>query len=233
MYNNPVNRKVIQKLKENEMKQIKNEKLEDFYPDMVEISATPGAKGNVKLGLGKKKKNMDYMPEEEMLTQEEVMQRLEGAGLPLGAIALALAPALIPIVWDVVKFGVSKLSPGEKKKEGGAKMMNDEASIKEIMNRMVENARAGSDGVKLYKDNRMKKDKKKGGAYKLTPKENLPATSFSGGALGAGKVGEQPKKKKDVPDKMKKRNELIKKIMREEGLSLPEASRYIKENNLL
>lgn len=227
MYNNPVNRKVIQKLKENERKQIQHEKLEDFYPDMVEISATPGAKGNVKLGLGKKKKNMDYMPEEEMLTQEEVMQRLEGAGLPLGAIALALAPALIPIVWDVVKFGVSKLSPSEKKKEGGAKM-SDEASIKEIMNRMVENARAGSDGVKLYKDNRMKK----GGAYKLTPKDNLTATSF-GGCLGAGKVGEQPKKKKDISDKMKKRNELIKKVMREKGYNLPDASRYIKENNLL
>ena len=32
--------------------------------------------------------------------------------------------------------------------------------------------------------------------------------------------------------KVNKRNELVKQIMKEKGLSLPQASKYIKENNL-
>lgn len=51
-------------------------------------------------------------------------------------------------------------------------------------------------------------------------------------ALGAGK--DKPKKKKrKVNPKMKKRGLLIKKIMKEYGVSLPEASKIIKEQNLI
>lgn len=41
------------------------------------------------------------------------------------------------------------------------------------------------------------------------------------------------KKKRKVSEKTKKRGALISKLMREEGMTLGEASRYIKENNLI
>jgi len=40
-------------------------------------------------------------------------------------------------------------------------------------------------------------------------------------------------KKRQQSEKMKKRNALVSKLMKEEGMSLPQASKYIKEHNLL
>ena len=51
-------------------------------------------------------------------------------------------------------------------------------------------------------------------------------------ALGAG-VKDKPKKKRRVNPKMKKRGELIKKIMKEYECSMIDASKIIKEQNLL
>ncbi len=49
---------------------------------------------------------------------------------------------------------------------------------------------------------------------------------------GRGKT-KKPRKKRAPSAKMKKRGQLVSKLMKEEGLTLPEASRYIKENNLI
>lgn len=46
--------------------------------------------------------------------------------------------------------------------------------------------------------------------------------------VGVYKGGAKPK----VSSGRNKRNEIVKKVMREKGLSLPQASRYVKENNL-
>ena len=51
-------------------------------------------------------------------------------------------------------------------------------------------------------------------------------------AVGLGKK-KKPRKKRAPSAKMKKRGQLVSKLMKEEGLTLPEASRYIKENNLI
>ena len=53
---------------------------------------------------------------------------------------------------------------------------------------------------------------------------------ISDAVLGKGKKTKKPRK---VSEKMKKRNELVKKIMKEKGLSLPQASKFIKTNNLM
>lgn len=58
-----------------------------------------------------------------------------------------------------------------------------------------------------------------GGA--LIDKAQLPSSSMAGG-----------KKKKSLNPKMKKRMEMVKKIMKEKGLSMIEASKYIKSNGI-
>ncbi len=212
MYKSKVNDRVRQTLENYDRKNIKAEKYEDFYPDLVNEVAS--AREPIKLGLGRKgrkNKQMDYMDEDEFI-------QMEGGAIPIGAIASIVAPALIPIVWDVVKAGTSYLTSKKEKKE---EKQGSGFDTERYMTKMVRDAEELDGGVALYRDNR-----RKGGAYKLTPKDNLQATSF-----GGGKVGEKPKKQ--LNDKMRKRNELIKKLMREKGMSLPEASRHIKDKGLL
>lgn len=56
------------------------------------------------------------------------------------------------------------------------------------------------------------------------------AASAGLNALGYGK---KPKQKRKLSAKQQKRNALVRQLMKEHGLTLPEASRYIKENNLM
>jgi hypothetical protein len=42
----------------------------------------------------------------------------------------------------------------------------------------------------------------------------------------------KPRKKREVSTKEKNRHALIRKLMKEHGLTLAESSKYIKENNL-
>ena len=65
---------------------------------------------------------------------------------------------------------------------------------------------------------------------KPVPKNDMP--SNIGGGVSAGGVSAGKKTKKPVSDKMKNRNELIKKLIKEKGMSLPQASKHIKEANL-
>ena len=55
---------------------------------------------------------------------------------------------------------------------------------------------------------------------------------MSAGGVSAGGMSAGKKTKKPVSDKMKNRNELIKKLMKEKGMSLPQAIKHIKEDNL-
>lgn len=70
-------------------------------------------------------------------------------------------------------------------------------------------------------------------------KKVAPIVGGPGGALAAEAVdalgyGSKPKKQKRKQSaKMKRRGEMIKMLMNEEGMTLPEASRYIKNNNLV
>ncbi len=57
-------------------------------------------------------------------------------------------------------------------------------------------------------------------------------------AVGLGKKqrktsSKKPRKKRAPSLKMKKRGELVSQLMKQEGMTLPEASRYIKDNNLI
>ena len=65
---------------------------------------------------------------------------------------------------------------------------------------------------------------------KPTTKSDMPANL--GGGMSAGGMSAGAKSKRPVSDKMKNRNELIKKLMKEKGMNLPQASKHIKEANL-
>jgi hypothetical protein len=67
------------------------------------------------------------------------------------------------------------------------------------------------------------------GAKRGRPRKIAGVGVYEGGAVSAGAT----KKAKSGDDKRKKRGALIKKIMSEKGMKLGEASKYIKENNLL
>jgi len=59
-------------------------------------------------------------------------------------------------------------------------------------------------------------------------------TPFQGLGKSAPQKQKKEKKKRKLSDRQIKRNNLIRKLMREnEGLTLPQASKYIKENNLV
>jgi hypothetical protein len=61
---------------------------------------------------------------------------------------------------------------------------------------------------------------------------SLPSTLEEGAILGAER-GAGLKKKRKVSPKMAKRHALVRKLMKEHHMSLPEASKYIKEHNLV
>jgi hypothetical protein len=61
----------------------------------------------------------------------------------------------------------------------------------------------------------------------------LPYGNVVKSGLEAVGYGKAKKKKRQPSAKQKARGELIKKLMREHGLSFGEASRYIKQNNLI
>ena len=42
----------------------------------------------------------------------------------------------------------------------------------------------------------------------------------------------KPRKKREQSQKEKNRHELVRKLMKEHGLTLPEASKHIKQNNI-
>ncbi len=60
---------------------------------------------------------------------------------------------------------------------------------------------------------------------------NIPVISGLAGLFGLGH--DQPKKKRVLSAKMQKRNQILSRLMKEEGMTLPEASRYIKQQNLM
>ena len=70
---------------------------------------------------------------------------------------------------------------------------------------------------------------------KPTTKANMPSNiggGVSAGGVSAGGVSAGKRPKRAPTEKMVKRNNLIKKVMSEHKLSLPQASKYIKEKNL-
>jgi len=76
---------------------------------------------------------------------------------------------------------------------------------------------------KIIEGGKKRKMKGKGMGDRPTT-QNLPSSSFSG--------GKKTKKASDKPKKVNKRAEIVKRVMKEKGLKLIEASKYVKANNL-
>jgi len=60
-----------------------------------------------------------------------------------------------------------------------------------------------------------------------------PAGQVAPAVLSAVGLGKKPKKPRKLSEKQRKRNAMVSKLMKEEGMTLPQASRHIKANNLL
>ena len=67
---------------------------------------------------------------------------------------------------------------------------------------------------------------------KPTTRADAPSGSSFGGGMSAGGISAGAKQKRPVSRKMKNRNELIKKLTKEKGMNLPQASKHIKEAKL-
>lgn len=247
MYKNAVNSKVQNALKKYDNEYIQNEKAHMFDVDMAPIQAN--ARENQKLGLGKKK----MTKKEREMVDLEMSDDMEGGAVPL-MLASIIAPIAIPIIYDLAKKAVGFVE-GKIKGNGMVVSAGPTISKEEFIKQQTQEAKNINEldgGVRLYKggalvlDNMEKKRgrKSKMGGAKLIPKDNLPASSMAGGCdcddmEGYGMVGAKPKvvpkekKKRVMSDKMKQRAELVKKIMKEEGVSLPEASKIIKERYVL
>lgn len=250
MYKTAVNSKVQDALKKYDKEYIQNEKAHLFDVNMAPLQAD--ARENQKLGLGKKR----MTKKEREMMDLEMADDMEGGALPM-MLASIIAPIAIPIIYDLAKKAVGFVDD-KLKGEGMVASAGPTISKEEFIRQQTQEAKNINEldgGVKLYKggalvlDNMEKKRGRKskmGGARALIPKDNLPASSMSGGCEceyddmeGYGLVGSVPKvvpkekKKRVMSDKMKQRAELVKKIMKEEGVSLPEASKIVKERYVL
>jgi len=78
-------------------------------------------------------------------------------------------------------------------------------------------------GIEEKEGGKKRKMKGKGMGERPTT-QNMPSSSFSG--------GKKTKKVADKPKKVNKRAEIVKKVMKEKGLGLIEASKYVKANGL-
>ncbi len=88
-------------------------------------------------------------------------------------------------------------------------------------------AQAVSSGLSMLGAGPLDGKKGRGRPRKLmAPSPMAPEHAMTG-------AGVATKKKRKLTDRMKKRNDLVRRLMREEGMTLPDASRYIKEHNLL
>lgn len=70
-------------------------------------------------------------------------------------------------------------------------------------------------------------------AAAIGPEALLIPLAFEGMAQATGGKMNKPKTKRKQSEKQIRRNDMVRKLMRENGMTLPEASKYIKQNNLI
>ena len=93
-------------------------------------------------------------------------------------------------------------------------------------------------GMKKHKKRGNKAKKGKGLSAGGMSAGGMSAGGMSAGGMSAGGMsaggapGAKPKKKREVSKKVSKRAEIVKKVMKEKGLSMIEASKYVKQHKL-
>lgn len=144
---------------------------------------------------------------------------------PVAGVAKAVLPVVAPGVGTLASMGMDAVGLG---KSGGKKEDVRADEIEEV--KEVKQLEGG-------KKKRGRKPKKEKGG-----KSDPVIEKLLGGALELGKAktgtdmmtgGKKAKKPRKQSEKMKKRGELVKKIMKERGVKLAEASKIIKSENLM
>jgi len=159
--------------------------------------------------------------------------KMEGGFAWLPLVMSLVVPAIVPVVTKVVEkmIGSGKMSYDDLSKLKGGAMEGEAMYMK-----------GGSDYLGMAKKTRGRKTKMMGGVQLMNrpSTQEMPASRMSGGCcdsdekiivVGGAKKG--MKTKKQQTDKMKKRSDMVRKLMKEQGMTLGGASKYIKENNLL
>ena len=168
----------------------------------------------LKKGFKKYKKGMKYGGGCDVC---EMNKYLEGKGFwedfgrgfmsvikPVASVAKAVLPVVAPGVGTAAALGMNAIGLG---KSGGKKKEKKDKKGKE--DPVIEKLLGGE----------------------LIVKTNKGSSMSGGGVSGGGVSG--GKKKRKTSDKMKKRGELVKKIMKERGVKLAEASKIIKSEGLM
>lgn len=146
----------------------------------------------------------------------EMNKHLEGKGFwedfgrgfmsvikPVASVAKAVLPVVAPGVGTAAALGMNAIGLG---KSGGEKKKKEKKGKEDPV---IEKLLGGE----------------------LIMKTNKGSSMSGGGVSGGGVSG--GKKKRKTSDKMKKRGELVRKIMKERGVKLAEASRIIKSEGLM
>ena len=161
--------------------------------------------------------------------KKDKMDKMEGGFAWLPLVMSLVVPAIIPVVSKIVENLV-----------GSGKMnLNDLAKLKGgMMEGEAKYMKGGSDYLGMAKPERKKpgrKSKMNGTGLLLNrpTTDAMPSSSMSGGCCDSDAVIVVGGAKRSQSNKIAKRGQLIKKLMKENKMTLPEASKYIKENNLL
>jgi len=191
-----------------EIRGLKNERMEGGG-----VKGMKRMVGGAKAKAKKRASDLGKMYGEEVMSMDEEVKDLVGSGF-FEDFGRGFMSVIKPVV-GVAKHALPFIAPGIGSvakagleavgfgKTGGAGLPDDLAYTE-----AVEMDRTRSGGAMCRQGTEMK------GRH-----------SRKGGAMTGGK--------RQQSEKMKKRNELVRKLMRTEGMSLPEASRYIKEHNLM
>jgi hypothetical protein len=218
MFNTEKNRNIKKQLDNINKKFVDNQKKQLEIPEPFEGIKPPKGRYQPYFDGGAMPKKMN---------KKMMDEKMEGGMAWLPILMSALIPAIVPIVVDVAKKII-----GSGKMKGGA-----------MMGEAMYDKTGGSQYLGAIGSAMPSKSRKKGGQFiqlvkdRLTSNE-MPSSSMSGGMCECESddmliIGSAKKfKAKKQNNKMNKRAQLVKKVMKERRVKLGEASRIIKEEGL-
>lgn len=177
-------------------------------------------------------------------TTGDVLRPIANVGLDIGAMAAAaplMAVGVDPITASVAPQALANITKGYLADPDSYQNKN------KVANKMLNDAKLGEIAAKEIMKNYKQKNKAGGNRFKpavMDPEDliNIRSRKLNNKAIGMMKPavidmkkigGARTKSKAGPNDKRKLRGEMIKKLMKDNNMTLPQASKYIKENHLI